>query len=1150
MKKLLFIAISALSLLAIASCEKEPKIDWDDVTVNGFYVSGPATGIDGVSSDCVMAAGLNEVDKTKRAGMYEKYIVLEAGKEFYLLYNDGKNKSRYSATLETFTTPEEEAYSDNPAQVLKGSLVIGNDAPAMKVSKTGLYHIVLDINKANDLGEKYKDGVIVLLDASDFGVRGGMNSWGFTSSDPKPEFKNEGITFTFKDQELAKNGEFKFSTGNYWKVTLDDAGKVKAETSLGETGNGLGLADNNNIKVEKGGTYDITLTFKLAQGEFNKSFTYTAECTKESTAPETMYMIGNAFGNWDWASDGIVELSGIPSAPGLFWCTRYFTAADEFKFCAVKAWNGDFGDNGNNCKVASDGFYTVFVDGNNNKAEIMPAEVYGIGDAWGADAWDFNAPDAVKFVAEGQVLKATVKNNSTAVRLSSKVTPSAPIEGVTTGNGWIDWWKTEFVYFDGKIAYRGAGNDQERVAVEAGKVITIDFNAGTVTVTDGVVQKPTVKDFAQGFVKILDVWETTTGDGIMYEGVDPVKNAHLIPLDTKLTIAGKEYTTADLWETAIRSYLLIRGYNGLDTENYGAGKIGPLSAGAQAMSDLDIPETHQYAWGAGPCNETSGNGGHLVRVVDGKDVHCQVQVDILDNFAMRALNFQHGKTISNMCTYPRDPINNYKGSFCAMRGLITYAFFFKHMLDNNLEKGTDVAADVIIRSELFGDESAAPAAVTIKTADEFLAWAAEGVADASLEADITLPASFVPDTLKANFDGKGHKITYEVTVPAGSTYNAGLFSVVDGSVKNLKVAGKISTEMAYAGGIAGSVAENAVFENCESSVAITAPIKTTYRLGGIVGNAAKGITLKNCVNNGEINHSIANLGAGNASQIGGIIGHIEANGTITGCTNNGKLVYSAAGTPRVGGMCGYINVLEDASIIDCTNNGEILVESAATSGYNYVGGITGYYGTPVNSSHVLYKNCKNTANITLDKGVAKTQARVGGIMCHCGGTAVDATLPLSVEVINCSNSGNITTTGTSASQHVGGVIAFTEKTTCIIKCDGCSNTGSITVPGNGCIGSILGYSCNPASTFTNFTCGKDVVLTVGATGKAGLVIGSGYVSTEAIPNAELNTALTGKVLGGKVVFGENATEATSANYKALLVFAGFVGSADGVTFGN
>ena len=144
MKKVTLLSIAALSLLAV-SCGKENKdnIDWGAVTVNGFYVAGPATGSDEIKADCVMAAGFNEVDKAVREGMYEKYIVLEGGKEFYLLYNDGGNKERYSATLTEFTTPEEEAYSDNPASVLKGNLVTGTKAPAMKVEKTGLYHIVV-----------------------------------------------------------------------------------------------------------------------------------------------------------------------------------------------------------------------------------------------------------------------------------------------------------------------------------------------------------------------------------------------------------------------------------------------------------------------------------------------------------------------------------------------------------------------------------------------------------------------------------------------------------------------------------------------------------------------------------------------------------------------------------------------------------------------------------------------------------------------------------------------------------------------------------------------------------------------------------------------------------------------------------------------
>ena len=261
-----------------------------------------------------------------------------------------------------------------------------------------------------------------------------------------------------------------------------------------------------------------------------------------------------------------------------------------------------------------------------------------------------------------------------------------------------------------------AGTITVKIAVEAntgearGGKVTINVEKITkdnvINVTQGAYIPPkTIKEFATEYVKIIDIWEATVGPMKMHSTVDAVENAHYIPAETTIKVGDKTYNTADMLETALRSYLLIRGYDGLDTENYGAGKIAALAGGAVGMAATPVPDTHEYEWGAdSPFNETAGNGGHLNMIVDGKNVHSQVKVDILDNWAQRALNFQHGKTISNMCTYPRDPITDYTGSFCSQRALLTYAFFFKYMLDNNLDKGTEVADDVIIRSELFGDE--------------------------------------------------------------------------------------------------------------------------------------------------------------------------------------------------------------------------------------------------------------------------------------------------------------------------------------------------------------------------------------------------------------------------------------------------------------
>ncbi|MBR0174490.1 MAG: hypothetical protein IJQ22_03150, partial [Bacteroidales bacterium] len=226
---------------------------------------------------------------------------------------------------------------------------------------------------------------------------------------------------------------------------------------------------------------------------------------------------------------------------------------------------------------------------------------------------------------------------------------------------------------------------------------------------------------------LLDIWKNTTGSidqmkGENYEGgSNIVENAHYIPMATTVNLGNKTYTTADMLELALRSYLLVRGYDGLDDNkaHIGAGTIPALADGAKAMSETIVPVTHAYQWGSLPYNETgtynpstgasSGNGGHLFKWVDGKEIHCQVDPLLLDNWAMRALNWpldpnKGDGQISNLCGYPRDPFNNYYGAFSSMRALITYAFFFKYMLDNNLDKADGLGADVVIRSELFGDE--------------------------------------------------------------------------------------------------------------------------------------------------------------------------------------------------------------------------------------------------------------------------------------------------------------------------------------------------------------------------------------------------------------------------------------------------------------
>ena len=144
-------------VLGFTACEDEDdkKPNLNEVVEDGFYVAGAATGSEKLAVDYRMSAGTNEVDKSAREGMYEKYVALEGGKEFYLFLKDGNNETRYSATLETkqlMGEGDQPGSEEIPYEILKGSLVIGNDTTAIKVNRSGLYLCVLDLSKSVSLG--------------------------------------------------------------------------------------------------------------------------------------------------------------------------------------------------------------------------------------------------------------------------------------------------------------------------------------------------------------------------------------------------------------------------------------------------------------------------------------------------------------------------------------------------------------------------------------------------------------------------------------------------------------------------------------------------------------------------------------------------------------------------------------------------------------------------------------------------------------------------------------------------------------------------------------------------------------------------------------------------------------------------------------
>ena len=281
---------------------------------------------------------------------------------------------------------------------------------------------------------------------------------------------------------------------------------------------------------------------------------------QEPEPPKAVYMIGQQFGGWDWNSDGIVELVPVWGTESEFWCTRWFDHNLGFKFNSVRDWNGtDFTGDGEvgytvsedkNCFVPEDGIFTVYVNVAEKKVEIFKAEVYGIGDAWGADAWDFDKPDAVLFEEHDGKMIATVVNDSPALRLSTKVQP-------TGMEHWFDWWKTEYIFFDDcQIQYRGLGDDQARMPVSAGQTIEIDFNAGIATI-DGAM--PPAGDIA--IDGAFEDWNVIKGGLSSEEG--PYLSFKATNDDNYLFLYSKRTWHDGLWKESSGGYY----YFEFDTDN-------------------------------------------------------------------------------------------------------------------------------------------------------------------------------------------------------------------------------------------------------------------------------------------------------------------------------------------------------------------------------------------------------------------------------------------------------------------------------------------------------------------------------------------------------------------------------------------------------
>ena len=292
-----------------------------------------------------------------------------------------------------------------------------------------------------------------------WGVVGTINGWG---APDRIMYETADGKFVYENLETTATDEIKIRQNEDWAVNR--GGKFE------EFGVAFDVVDGgDNIKLGRAATFTVTYDPEA------ETITLDGEYSGEAPSlPETMYIIGEAIGGWEWDKDYIVDMVPVNGKAGQFWAIRYLEAGKPFKFCAVKEWSGDFTGLGedtgyvvadNNCNVEESGVYMIYVDTDNKKLCIEPAKVYGKGDCFGG--WE---ADPVAFTAkDGKIVGKTSGKGEIRLYADSSIATS-------------DWWTREFVFFDGKIAYRGNGGDQERVNVDADKTVTLDFNAGTAVV--------------------------------------------------------------------------------------------------------------------------------------------------------------------------------------------------------------------------------------------------------------------------------------------------------------------------------------------------------------------------------------------------------------------------------------------------------------------------------------------------------------------------------------------------------------------------------------------------------------------------------------------------------------------------------------------
>jgi hypothetical protein len=336
-RRLAMMLVLPAFLLYTTGCDDDTTIVEPPVE-DGVYLSGTATGVDGLKQAFTMIAGRVEGDgfsSNLRPGMFEGFAYLSAG-DLNVVVKAGAVETSWGIVPGTTGTKNLNGENNQiVGMVDTAKIVIGGGA--IPVGAAGFYHIIID----QTLEAAY------LYRINDMQISDGFQTIPQVSADA------DGATWRGTDIQISANFKFRWNEG--WKIisldgpSFEDDFIIFANFGKGATASEViaggpewGVADLPG----GAGLYTVEVGWNPGIG-WSLTFTRTGDIPAADLSGESLSIIGDGVlisgSPVGWGGDALAQL---PTQSGTIYSWTYtdleFDGASGFKFRTTGTWDGTF----------------------------------------------------------------------------------------------------------------------------------------------------------------------------------------------------------------------------------------------------------------------------------------------------------------------------------------------------------------------------------------------------------------------------------------------------------------------------------------------------------------------------------------------------------------------------------------------------------------------------------------------------------------------------------------------------------------------------------------------------------------------------------------------------------------------------------------